>query len=482
MSGIYQQVGSNNIMTQPPLYAIKALLNTPDLMGKPVKVQGWVRSRRDSKAGLSFIALTDGSTFDTLQVIALNTLPNYELEILKLTKDCALSIEGTLVPSTGEGQAMELSASKIFVYGFVESPETYPISPKRHTVEHLREHAHLRIRTNLMGAISRVRHSIAHAIHQFFHEHDFFWVSTPILTSSDAEGAGELFRVSTLDLLNLPKKPNGQIDFSQDFFGKEAYLTVSGQLNGECYALGLGKIYTFGPTFRAENSHTSRHLAEFWMVEPEIAFADLDDVATLSEAMLKYIIKTLLAERHDDLKFFHQWVDTTCLTRLTHILETPFVHMEYTEAIEILQKSKKSFEYPVSWGIDLQSEHERYLCEVHIQGPVILKNYPKAVKSFYMRVNPDNKTVAAMDVLVPGIGEIIGGSQREERLEVLDARILESGMNPEDYHWYRDLRRFGTTPHAGFGLGFERLVSYLTGVANIRDISPFPRYPGHIEF
>jgi len=457
---------------------INDLLTDDRLHNQTVTVNGWVRSRRDSKAGISFLALHDGSCFATIQAVVPNTLANYEQDILKLTKDCAVTVTGILVPSQGKGQSVEIQAESVQVHGWVDDPETYPISPKRHTMEHLREYAHLRVRTNVMGAVARVRHCVSHAIHDFFHQQGFYWLNTPIITASDCEGAGELFRVSTLDLANLPKTEQGQIDFGQDFFGKEALLTVSGQLNAEAYALAMSKVYTFGPTFRAENSHTSRHLAEFWMIEPEIAFADLQDDAQLAEALLKHVIKTVLDERADDIDFFNQWVDKTCRARLEQVVNSEFAQMDYGDAITLLEQSGQKFDYPVKWGLDLQSEHERYLCEHHVKGPLTLMNYPKDIKAFYMRLNDDNKTVAAMDVLVPGVGEIIGGSQREERLDVLDHRIVETGMQVEDYGWYRDLRRYGTVAHAGFGLGFERLVGYITGVANIRDIHPFPRAPG----
>jgi asparaginyl-tRNA synthetase len=349
-------------------------------------------------------------------------------------------------------------------------------------MEFLREVAHLRPRTNVIGATTRVRHTLAMAIHRFFTEDDFVWVNTPIITASDAEGAGELFRVSTLDLANLPRTPDNKVDFSKDFFGREAFLTVSGQLNVEAYCMALSKVYTFGPTFRAENSNTSRHLAEFWMIEPEIAFADLADDATLAERLLKYIFKAVLAERPDDMAFFEERIEKGVIAKLQGIVDKPFVRMDYSDAISILEKSRQKFEYPVQWGMDLQSEHERYLAEKHVGGPLILMNYPKEIKAFYMRLNDDAKTVAAMDVLAPGIGEIIGGSQREERLDVLDRRILESGLDPNAYGWYRDLRRYGTVPHAGFGLGFERTVAYVTGLSNVRDVIPFPRTPGHARY
>lgn len=462
--------------------SIKSIFNDKTLIGNQVVINGWVRSRRDSKAGISFIAVNDGSCFDSIQAVVSSDIENYESDILKLTKDCAVSITGTLVESQGKGQSVEVQATQVEVKGFVDDPETYPVSPKRHTMEHLREFAHLRPRTNIIGAVSRLRNTASYAIHRFFKEQEFMWVNTPIITASDCEGAGELFRISTLDFMNLPKKSDGSVDFTQDFFGREAFLTVSGQLNAECYAQSMSKVYTFGPTFRAENSHTSRHLAEFWMVEPEMAFADLEDDAKLAEDMLKFVIKTVLDERQDDIDFFTQWVDKTCRERLEQVANSEFVHMDYSEAIKILEESSKKFDYPVKWGLDMQSEHERFLCEEKVGAPIIVKNYPKDIKAFYMRMNDDNKTVAAMDVLAPGVGEIIGGAQREERLDMLDARIIESGMQIEDFGWYRDLRRYGTVSHAGFGLGFERLVGYLSGVSNIRDIHPFPRTPGHATF
>ncbi len=450
--------------------------------GSEITVNGWVRTRKDSKGGFSFINLHDGSCFAMLQVVADNQLSNYEDEVLKLTTGCSLSVTGEVVESKGKGQSFELHATKLTVLGWVDDPATYPIQPKPHTMEFLRENAHLRPRTNIIGAMTRVRNCLAQAVHRFFHEHGFFWIHTPVITASDCEGAGEMFRVSTLDMQNLPIGQDKKIDYSQDFFGKEAFLTVSGQLNVETYCSALTKVYTFGPTFRAENSNTSRHLAEFWMVEPEIAFADLAQNADLSEALLKYIFKAVLDERGDDMAFFNQRVDKTVISRLEQIVEQDFERMDYTDAIDILKNSGKKFEFPVEWGVDLQSEHERYLAEEHVGRPIILQNYPKDIKAFYMRLNDDNKTVAAMDVLAPGIGEIIGGSQREERLDVLDARIDEMGLPKENYWWYRDLRRYGTVPHSGFGLGFERTVAYATGIANIRDVIPFPRTPGNADF
>ncbi|TXH98651.1 MAG: asparagine--tRNA ligase [Rheinheimera sp.] len=461
---------------------IKDVLAGQYAAGATITVKGWIRTRRDSKAGISFLAVHDGSCFEALQAVAPAELNNYESEIKRLTTACSVIVTGTVVKSEGQGQAYEIQASNVEVLGWVENPDTYPMAPKRHSMEYLREQAHLRARTNMVGAITRVRHCLAQAIHRFFHERGFYWISTPIITGADAEGAGEMFRVSTLDLENLPRDDKGHIDYKQDFFGKETFLTVSGQLNVETYACALSNVYTFGPTFRAENSNTTRHLAEFWMIEPEVAFAELKDVAQLAEDMLKYVFKAVLAERADDMAFFAERVDDKAISRLQQIVESSFVRMDYTDAITILQNCGKKFEYAVEWGVDLQSEHERYLAEVHVGAPVILQNYPKDIKAFYMRMNEDGKTVAAMDILAPGIGEIIGGSQREERLEQLDARMDAMGLNKEDYSWYRDLRRYGTVPHAGFGLGFERLVSYVTGVGNVRDVIAFPRTPGNAEF
>jgi asparaginyl-tRNA synthetase len=450
--------------------------------GSPVTVQGWVRTRRDSKAGLSFVHLHDGSCFEALQVVVPASLPAYESEVLRLTAGCAVRTTGTIAPSQGQGQSVELQAESVEVVGWVDDPDTYPISPKRHSFEYLREVAHLRPRTNTIGAVARVRHCLAMAIQRYFDEHGFAWIHTPIITASDAEGAGELFRVSTLDLANLPCTGDGAIDFAQDFFGKPAFLTVSGQLNVETFCLAMTKVYTFGPTFRAENSNTSRHLSEFWMVEPEIAFADLSANADLAEDLLKSVFRTLLDERADDMAFFAQRIDPEAVSRLEALVASEFVRMTYTEAIDVLQRAGRSWEFPVEWGLALQAEHERYLCEDHAGRPVVVTDYPKTIKAFYMRLNDDDRTVAAMDVLAPGIGEIVGGSQREERLEVLDRRILEMGLDPGPYWWYRDLRRYGTVPHAGFGLGFDRLVAYATGMANIRDVIPFPRTPGSADF
>jgi asparaginyl-tRNA synthetase len=426
--------------------------------------------------------LSDGSCFDAIQVVAPDSLSNYSEEIQRLSAGCSLIAEGELVPSQGKGQGFELQASRVEVLGWVEDPETYPIQPKPHSLEFLREVAHLRPRTNLFGAVTRVRHTLAAAVHRFFDQNGYFWINTPIITTSDAEGAGQMFRLSTLDMMNLPRTDKGAVDFRKDFFGKEAFLTVSGQLNVEAYCLAMSKVYTFGPTFRAEHSHTARHLAEFWMIEPEIAFADLAEDARVAEALLKFVFKAVLDERGDDMAFFAERVDKNAVSRLEAFVDAPFERIEYTDAVEILKKSGKKFEYPVEWGADLQTEHERYLTEEHVGRPVVVTNYPEKIKSFYMRLNDDGRTVAAMDVLAPGIGEIIGGSQREERLDILDQRMLQFGLDPAHYSWYRDFRRYGSVPHAGFGLGFERLVVYVCGLSNIRDAIPYPRAPGQAEF
>ena len=463
-----------------PVSRVAELMFADPAAGGSVAVRGWLRSKRDSKAGISFLAVHDGSAFDAIQVVAPAELANYESEILHLTTGCAVEVRGELVPSQGKGQAVEIQASEVRVVGIVEDPDSYPIAKKRHTFEYLRTQAHLRPRTNTFGAITRVRHSLAQAIHRYFHDAGFYWVNTPIITGSDCEGAGELFRVSTLDFANLPRTAEGRIDFSDDFFHGEAFLTVSGQLEVESYCLAMSRVYTFGPTFRAENSNTSRHLAEFWMVEPEVAFANLADNADLAESLLKFVFARVLDECEDDMAFFNQRIDDTVLARLRAMIDQPFERLDYAEAIDILAASGEQFEFPVQWGVDLASEHERYLCEKHIGRPVVVMNYPRDIKAFYMRLNDDEKTVAAMDVLAPGIGEIIGGSQREERLDVLEAR-----MDPalrEELWWYRDLRRYGSVPHAGFGLGFERLLNYVTGMDNIRDAIPFPRTPGNAHF
>ncbi len=463
--------------------------------GTELTVKGWVRTRRDSKAdgGLSFVQVHDGTCFDPIQVVARGELANYAEEVAKLTTGCAIEVDGKLVASQGKGQSVEIEASEIRVIGWVEDPDTYPVPQKRHTFEYLREVAHLRTRTNTFSAMARVRHRLAMGIHRFFDDRGYYWVHTPIVTASDAEGAGQMFRVSTLDQMNLPMKkiepppaddkaPKQEVDYAQDFFGRPSFLTVSGQLEVETFCCALSRVYTFGPTFRAENSNTARHLAEFWMVEPEIAFGDIHDNAKLAEEMLKFLLDDLLTARADDMAFFDLRIEKGLIERLRHIIDSPFRVLSYTDAIDILSKAKSSFEYEVKWGNDLQTEHERYLTEEHFKQPVTIIDWPKEIKAFYMRLNDNNKTVAGMDVLVPRIGEIIGGSQREERLDVLDARIIETGLEPEAYWWYRDLRKYGTVPHAGFGLGFERLILLATGMQNIRDVIPFPRAPKQCEF
>ncbi|MFO0832243.1 MAG: asparagine--tRNA ligase [Phycisphaerales bacterium] len=484
-------------------------------VGTSVTVKGWLRTRRDSKAegGLSFLNVHDGTCFDAIQVVCTGALPNYQGEVSKLTTHCAVECTGVIVETPKGGREIQADPAKggcVKVVGWVENPDHYPIQPKPHTMEFLREQAHLRARTNTFGAVARIRHQLSMAMHEFYHQRGFFYVHTPIITASDCEGAGQMFRVSTLDMCNLPRaggdaaKPAGHVpgghapaapgqavDYSKDFFGKEAHLTVSGQLNVETYCMALSRVYTFGPTFRAENSNTSRHLAEFWMIEPEIAFADLSADADLAEAFIKHLIGSCLTHRADDMKFFDERIEKGLLQRLNHVLASPFRRLPYTEAIRILEKAiagGRKFEYPVKWGTDLQSEHERFLTEEHFKQPVILMNYPKQIKAFYMRLNDPGTdgapgdTVAAMDVLVPGVGEIIGGSQREERLDVLDARLDEMKLPKKEYWWYRDLRRYGTVPHAGFGLGFERAMMFITGMQNVRDVIPFPRVPGSAEF
>jgi asparaginyl-tRNA synthetase len=463
-------------------HTVKQCLDSDIATTEPVTIRGWVKTRRDSKAGISFISLHDGSCHAPIQIVASETLPNYHTDIIKLTTGCSLVATGKLVQSQGQGQNFEIQADHIEVVGWIENPDTYPVQAKRHTLEFLREVAHLRPRTNTIGAVARVRDCISQAIHRFLHERGYLWIHTPIVTASDCEGAGEMFRVSTLDALNPPRNAQGKVDFSKDFFGQETFLTVSGQLNVEAYCLALSKVYTFGPTFRAENSHTSRHLAEFWMVEPELAFATLGDICELSQSLLRYLCKTVLDERADDMAFFNQYIDQSCLSRMQHMAESRFEIMSYTDAVAALKKADRTFEYPVEWGLDLQSEHERYLAEELCKKPVIIRDYPIEIKSFYMRVNDDGRTVAAMDVLAPGIGEIIGGSQREERLDILEQRMKQCDLDVNRYQWYLDLRRYGTVPHAGFGLGLERFVSYVTGVGNVRDVIPFPRTPGHAEY
>lgn len=456
---------------------VKALLEAV----KPqddVLVKGWVRTRRDAK-DFSFVEVNDGSCLKNIQIIANNNLSNYE-EVKKLTTGSSVAVEGALVASQGGNQAFEIVAKNVEIYSI--APDDYPLQKKKHTDEYLRTIAHLRPRTNKYGAAFRVRSELSYAIHKFFNERGFRYVHTPIITGSDCEGAGEMFQVTTLDLNNVPRTPDGKIDYSQDFFGKEAHLTVSGQLNGEMYALALGDIYTFGPTFRAENSNTTRHAAEFWMIEPEMAFADLNDDMDLAEDMVRYCVKHVMEHCADDIELFSKYVDTTLPETLKTIVEKGFARITYSEAIEIMKKSGRKFEYQPEYGIDLQTEHERFLAEEHFKRPVIVRDYPKEIKAFYMRMNEDGKTVAAMDVLVPRIGELIGGSQREERYDVLVQKIKDMGMKVEDYSWYLDSRKFGTAPHAGFGLGFERMMMLVTGIGNIRDVLPFPRTPNSINF
>ncbi len=443
-----------------------------------LSVRGWVRTRRDAKT-FSFIELNDGSCLKNLQVIVDSALPNYA-EIQRLTTGASVSVEGSLVPSQGQGQKWEVKAGVVTVVGTADA--TYPLQKKGHTAEFLREIAHLRPRSNLFGCVFRVRSRLAYAIHQFFQERGFAYVHTPIITGSDCEGAGELFRVTTLDLKNPPKREDGEIDAAKDFFARPTYLTVSGQLEAEAFACALSKVYTFGPTFRAENSNTSRHASEFWMIEPEMAFCDLQGNMELAEEFVKYLIRAVRTHCAEDLELFAKFVDQGLLERLDFVVDRPFQRVSYTEAVELLLKSGHHFEYPVEYGTNLQSEHERYLTEQHFKCPVTVYNYPKEIKPFYMRLNDDDRTVTAMDVLVPGIGEIIGGSQREERLDVLQQNMERHHLDPKDYGWYLDLRRYGTVPHAGFGMGFERMLMFVTGVANIRDVIPFARTPGNAAF
>lgn len=443
-------------------------------------VQGWVRTKRELK-GFAFIEVNDGSSLANLQVVINQDLANYEVIIKKLNTGASVEVSGLLVASQGKGQRIELTATAVKVYGEAD-PETYPLQKKRHSFEFLRTIGHLRSRTNSFGAVFRVRNACSAAIHQFFQQRGFLWVHTPVITANDCEGAGELFSVTSLDLRNIPSTDNQAIDYTQDFFGKPTYLTVSGQLEAEVMAMAFTNVYTFGPTFRAENSNTSRHLAEFWMVEPEMAFCDLDANMDLAEAFLKHVFRYVLEKCPEDMEFFNQRIDNTVLATADNIINNQFERLTYTEAVKLLEKADVKFEYPVSWGLDLQSEHERYLAEQLFKKPVIVTDYPAQIKAFYMRLNEDEKTVRAMDILAPKIGEIIGGSQREERLDVLERRILAQGMQPEDLWWYMDLRRYGTVPHAGFGLGFERLVQFITGMGNIRDVIPFPRTPQSADF
>ena len=460
---------------------IKDVLKRTDY-SSVVTIAGWVRTRRDSKGGFSFIELNDGSCFGNIQVLAENTLKNYNSEITKLLTGASVSVTGRLVESPGSGQSVEIHADKVKVLGFCKQEDGYPLQKQRVSFERLREVAHLRARTNSFGALIRIRNRLAFATHKFYQEQNFYYLNTPIITCSDCEGAGEMFQVTTLDMNKIPKTKDGKIDYSEDFFGRTANLTVSGQLEAETHACALGNVYTFGPTFRAENSNTRRHLSEFWMIEPEMAFADIDDDAQLAEDYVRYLMKDILENCQEDLDFFDKRIQKGLIENLTNISNSHFEKITYSDAVDILMKSGQKFEYPVKWGIDLQSEHERFLTEKHFKCPVTVVDYPKEIKAFYMRLNDDNKTVAAMDVLVPGIGEIIGGSQREERLDILTNRIKEMGQPIENYWWYLDLRKFGTVPHAGFGLGFERLVQFCTGMQNIRDVIPFPRTPKNAEF
>ncbi|HOP47390.1 MAG TPA: asparagine--tRNA ligase [Desulfobacteraceae bacterium] len=449
-------------------------------IGDIFTVMGWVRTKRDSKGGFSFIEVNDGSCLSCIQIVADEKLENYEDQILKLTTGCSIKAVGILTASPGKGQTVELHAEKVEILGWSD-PTTYPLQKKRHSFEFLREIAHLRPRTNTFGAVARVRNSTSHAIHSFFQERGFIYLHTPVITGSDCEGAGEMFKVTTFDLDNIPKK-EGHTDFTRDFFGDPAALTVSGQLEAEVYALSMGDVYTFGPTFRAENSNTSRHLSEFWMVEPEMAFCDLDDNISAAVDFLKYIFDYVLNNCIEDMEFFNRFIDPTVIETLKNLISQEFEILSYTDGIKLLEKATEKFEFPVSWGTDLQSEHERYLCEKVFKKPIVLIDYPKEIKAFYMKLNSDKKTVRAMDVLVPKIGEIIGGSQREDNYDTLFERIREMNLNPDDYWWYLELRKYGSVPHSGFGLGFERLIQFMTGMANIRDVIPFPRTPGNVRF
>jgi asparaginyl-tRNA synthetase len=457
--------------------SVKEALHSSDPR-EDVVVQGWLRTRRDSK-GFSFLELNDGSGLRNLQIIARDSLPNYAA-VQRLITGAALRAVGRLVPSQGKGQAWELIADSIEIVG--PSDETYPLQKKGHSPEFLRQIAHLRPRSNLFGSVFRVRSRLAFAVHQFFQERGFVYVHTPIITGSDCEGAGELFRVTTIDPLQPPRRPNDGIDYGKDFFGRSTFLTVSGQLEAEAFACALSKVYTFGPTFRAENSNTSRHASEFWMIEPEMAFCDLEGDMDLAEELVKYLVRDIREHCPDELELFGKFVDEELLARLDFVIERKFQRIPYTDAIELLRKSGEKFEFPVDYGLNLQSEHERWLTEKHFKSPITVYNYPKEIKPFYMRLNDDGKTVTAMDLLVPGIGEIVGGSQREERLDVLAENMRRHKMDPSDYKWYLDLRRYGTVPHAGFGLGFERMLMFVTGVSNIRDVIPFARTPGSAEF
>jgi asparaginyl-tRNA synthetase len=460
------------------LLHVKELLSL-QASGEEIRVSGWVRTRRDTKE-FSFIEINDGSCLANAQVIALPALPNYQSEILRLTTGSSITVEGAVVDSPGKCQRFEIRATSVIVHGY--APSDYPLQKKRHSFEYLREIAHLRPRTNALGAVGRLRSDMSFAVHRFFHERGFYYIHTPIITASDCEGAGAMFRVSALDPENPPRNAQGTIDFTKDFFGKPAGLTVSGQLEAEIYALALGRVYTFGPTFRAENSNTPRHLAEFWMIEPEMAFCRLDGDMDLAEEFVRFLVREALTNNTDDLRLFNERIDTGLIERLEHIASSAFERITYNDAIKALEQNNGSFEFPVQWGSDIQSEHERFLTETVFKKPVIVHDYPKTIKAFYMRANDDGKTVRAMDVLVPRIGELIGGSEREERPDALRSRLKEQGLDEKNYWWYLDLRTYGSAPHAGFGLGFERLMLLLTGMQNIRDVIPFPRYPGNAEF
>jgi len=449
-------------------------------IGKTVTVKGWIKTVRQSKA-CTFVALNDGSVFNNLQIIIDTNYPEYETLVNNLSTGASIAATGELVQSPGKEQAFEMKASEIEVIGACDAQD-YPLQKKHHSLEYLRTIGHLRARTNTIGAVARVRNALAYATHTFFQQRGFLYIMTPIITSADCEGAGEMFQVTTLDINKPPLTEKGTVDYEKDFFGKPTYLTVSGQLNVETYACGLSDVYTFGPTFRAENSNTPRHLAEFWMVEPELAFADLQDDMECAEAYLKFALKYALEQCPEDIAFFDKFISKGLLERIQHIISTPFARVSYTQAIDLLKKATKNFEFPVEWGCDLQTEHERYLAEEHFKTPVIVYDYPEKIKAFYMRHNDDGKTVAAMDILVAGVGEIIGGSQREERYDVLVKKLNQMCMSERDYWWYLELRKYGTVPHAGFGLGFERLVLLATGLENIRETIPFPRYPGHANF
>lgn len=458
---------------------LKQFKQASDLEGQQVTLRGWIRTVRQQK-NFTFVELNDGSSLSNVQILLEEHVPDYPSLIKTLSTGVAIEVQGKVVPSPAREGERELQASTLKVIGGAD-PETYPLQKKRHSFEFLRTIAHLRPRTNTLGAVARVRNALSFATHCFFQERGFLYLHTPILTASDCEGAGEMFQVTTLPLGNIPRR-EGNVDYEKDFFGRPAYLTVSGQLNGEIYACALSDVYTFGPTFRAENSNTSRHLAEFWMIEPEMAFADLEDDMACAEAYLKFIIQWVLERCPEEVAFFEKQISPGISERLQNVVREPFGRVTYTEAVTILERSEKSFEYPVRWGADLQSEHERYLAEEFFKKPVIVTDYPKGIKAFYMRLNDDQKTVAAMDILFPKIGEIVGGSQREERLQYLEKRMKECGLDPESYWWYLDLRRYGSVPHAGFGAGFERIVQFVTGMENIRDVIPFPRYPGKIDF